>query len=105
MPAFERLHRDLAAEGLTVLGINAREGSEAVHAYAETLGLSFPLILDPTGAIATAYGVVALPTTFLIGRDGRAIARAIGPREWEGQEARGLIRTLLAERPAVPAGR
>jgi hypothetical protein len=38
--------------------------------------------------------------TGLIGRDGRAVARAIGPREWASAEARALIESLLME----PAG-
>jgi hypothetical protein len=47
------------------------------------------------------YGVIGLPTSFLIGRDGRAVARAIGPKEWTTTEARTLIESLLTE----PAGR
>jgi peroxiredoxin len=101
MPVFERLHREFSAPGLGVVGINAREGSAAVRTYAKELGLTFPLILDPKGTINAAYGVIGLPTTFLIGRDGRAVALAIGPREWSGKPARALIQALLAEPAAL----
>jgi len=94
---FERLHREFGAQGLSVIGINAREGAAAVRLYAKELGLTFPLILDPRGTINTAYGVIGLPTTFLIGRDGRPVALAVGPREWNGKPARALIQVLLAE--------
>ena len=97
MPLFERLHRDFVAQGLSVVGINAREGTAAIRGYAKELGLTFPLVLDPRGEINAAYGVIGLPTTFFIGRDGRAVALAVGPREWAGKEARALIKTLLAE--------
>jgi peroxiredoxin len=97
MPAFERLHREFAKQGLTVMGINAREGPAAVRAYSKELGLTFPLVLDGRGEINKAYGVIGLPTTFLIGRDGRAVALAIGPREWASAPARALIQALLAE--------
>lgn len=97
MPLFEQLHREFAAQGLSVVGINAREGTAAIRGYAKELGLTFPLVLDPRGEINAAYGVIGLPTTFLIGRDGRAVALAIGPREWGSEQARTLIRTLLAE--------
>lgn len=97
MPLFEQLHRDFAAQGLVVLGVNVREGSPAIQKYARELGLTFPLVLDPKGEVYASYGVIGLPTTFLIGRDGRAVALAIGPREWAGTEARALIKTLLAE--------
>ncbi|HXV83849.1 MAG TPA: TlpA family protein disulfide reductase, partial [Candidatus Binatia bacterium] len=68
-------------------------------------GLTFPLILDPSGKINSAYGVIGLPTTFLISRDGWAVALAIGPREWNGKPARALIQALLAERRAVKGSR
>ena len=103
MPVFEQLHRDFAAEGLRVLGINVREGGPVIRTYAKELGLTFPLLLDPKGEIQASYGVVGLPTTFLIGRDGRGVALAVGPREWSSPPARAIVQALLAE-PTVRKG-
>jgi peroxiredoxin len=97
MPALERLHREFSARGLAVVGINAREGTATIREYAKELGLTFPLIPDPKGTINAAYGVIGLPTTFLVGRDGRPVALAVGPREWSGKTARAIIEALLAE--------
>jgi len=104
MPVLERIHREFAPQGLAVVGINAREDREVVRRYAKDLGLTFPLVLDPDGKINAAYGVVGLPTTFLVGRDGRAIALAIGPREWASAPARAIIEALLAEPVPRPGG-
>jgi peroxiredoxin Q/BCP len=47
--------------------------------FAGSLGIDFPLLSDPTGAVAAAYGVrkplvnVASRWTFYIGRDGRIL--------------------------------
>ena len=101
MPMFEQLHREFARRGLTVLGINVREESELVRRYATELRLTFPLVLDPDGEIGTRYGVIGMPTSFLIGRDGRAVALAVGPREWTSLRARAIIEALLSE----PGGR
>ena len=101
MPLFERLHRDFAPQGLTVLGINVREETRAIERYAKKLGLTFPLVLDPKGEVTASYGVIGLPTTFLFGRDGRPVALAVGPRAWGSAPARALIQALLAE-PATP---
>ena len=51
------------------------------------------------------YGVLGLPTTFLIGRDGRAVAFAVGTRDWGGAPARALIEALLAEPARRPEAR
>ena len=103
MPVFEQLHREYAAAGLTVLGVNIKEDEQAVQRYGGKLGLSFPLILDLDGKITKAYGVIAVPSTYLIGRDGRPVALAVGSREWESPPARALIEALLAE-PAIRKG-
>ena len=81
MPGFERLHREFSARGLAVIGINVRETPATIREYAKELGLTFPLLLDDSGKINSSYGVIGLPTTFLIDRDGRAVALAVGPRE------------------------
>jgi cytochrome c biogenesis protein CcmG, thiol:disulfide interchange protein DsbE len=105
MPVLERLHRELGPQGLAIVGVNAREDSTAVQRYARELGLTFPLVLDPDGKIKTMYGVVGLPTTFIVARDGRAVGLAVGPREWAGAPARALFQALLAEPPPGPGAR
>ena len=101
MPVLERLHRELGRQGLAVVGVNAREARGTVSRYAGKLGLTFPLVLDPEGRIGAVHGAAGLPATFLFGRDGRAVAFAIGPRPWGGAAARELLDALLAE-PAAP---
>lgn len=105
MPALEELHRDYASRGLIVLGVNLREAPAHVRRYAGELGLTFPLVLDADGKINGLYGVVGLPVTFIVARDGRAVAFAIGPREWSSPSARALIQALLAEPSGRPAPR
>ncbi|HET7343808.1 MAG TPA: TlpA disulfide reductase family protein [Methylomirabilota bacterium] len=97
LPVLERLHQRFGARGLTVVGVNAREAPDAVRRYAVELGLSFPLLLDQPGTISAAYGVIGLPTTFLVGRDGRAVALAVGPRDWGSAAALALLQALIDE--------
>ena len=104
MADFEKLHRVYGAQGLTVLGVNIQEQPEVIRRFAARLGLTFPLVLDLDGRIAKAYGVIGLPSTFLVGRDGRPVALAIGEREWANEEGRAFIKVLLAA-PASPASR
>ena len=105
MPVLERVQREFSSRGLAIIGVNARENEEVVGRYAKELGLTFPLVFDPDGKINALYGVIGLPTTFVVSRDGRAIAFAIGPRQWESAPARALIEALLAEPAPGPATR
>jgi peroxiredoxin len=102
MPALEALHRRFGPRGLAVVGVNAREGLTVARDYARELGLTFPLVLDADGAVMVRYGVIGLPTTFLIGRDGRAVALAVGVREWASAAAVEIVETLLATTPGEP---
>jgi cytochrome c biogenesis protein CcmG/thiol:disulfide interchange protein DsbE len=99
MPVLEGLHRELVSRGLAIIGVNAREDKRTIGRYAEELGLTFPLVLDPGGKINALYGVFGLPATFIVGRDGHAVAFGVGPREWASAPARALLEALLAEPP------
>jgi hypothetical protein len=102
MPMFERLHRELAPRGLAMIGINVSEDVGAVRRYAAELGLTYPLVIDPGSRNKDLYGVIGIPTTFVVARDGRAVALGVGPRDWAGPIARALLEALLSE-PAPPA--
>jgi cytochrome c biogenesis protein CcmG, thiol:disulfide interchange protein DsbE len=97
MPVLQRLHEELGPRGLAVVGVNAREEVATLRRYATELRLTFPLVLDRDGTINHQYGVVGLPTTFLVGRDGRAVAFGVGARDWGSKPARALLEALLAE--------
>lgn len=62
-----------AERGLAVLAVNAGQDRATVAAFMQKLGVGYPAALDENSKIAKSYGVVGLPTTFLI--DGRGIVR------------------------------
>ena len=103
MPRLESLHLAYAARGLAIVGVNAREDARAIRRHAEELGLTFPLVLDLDGKINALYGVIGLPTTFVVGRDGRAVGFGVGPHGWGNAPAFALLGALLAE-PVSRAG-
>jgi peroxiredoxin len=103
MPRLERLRRASAARGLAIVGVNARQDASAFRRHAEELSLTFPLALDPDGRINALYGVIGLPTSFVVSRDGRAVAFGAGPHDWGSAPAHALLGALLAE-PVSRAG-
>jgi thiol-disulfide isomerase/thioredoxin len=98
LPALDALARDLGNRGLTVLAVNVDRGRRShVTGYAERLGLTVPVLLDRDGAVRRAYQVRALPTTYLIGRDGRISGRVLGERPWDDAAHRAALEALLGE--------
>ena len=74
-----------------------RGETEAVKKYVEEMKLTFPNLHDPTTGIGTIYSVRGVPTTYILGKDGKLIGAAIGPRPWDNEEVQLLVEQLLAE--------
>lgn len=102
LPALEALHRRFGPRGLAVIGVNTREGPRVARNYARARRVSFPLLLDSDGTATRRYGVIGLPTTFLVGRNGRAVALAVGARDWASAAAVEIVETLLAAPSGEP---
>ena len=75
--------------------IDFRESPEQVAAWVKAKGVTPPVLLDRDGAVASAYRVTATPTVVLLDRDGKLIARAIGPQSWTSGLARQLLDLLV----------
>ena len=64
--------------GLDVLAVNAGQDKATVEAFMKKLGVGYPAALDESSKIAKSYGVVGLPTTFLIDGKGMVRGKIIG---------------------------
>ena len=96
MPSMERLYRRHNERGFTILAISIdSDGTDRVAAFVKKLGLTFPIGLDPKLEVANRYTVRALPSSFLIDRQGHMVAFALGPRDWDGTAAQAVIEMLL----------
>jgi thiol-disulfide isomerase/thioredoxin len=77
MPLFERMSRALQGK-VVFLAVNDNEDLEAVSRFAQTNGISFPILLDPGGTITSRFYVQSYPTTFFIDAEGILRAQHIG---------------------------
>ena len=96
MPStIEKVHQDYKDAGLVVLAISIEEGRRKVTGWAPSKTLTMPLLLDPAGAASGAYRITATPTVFLVGRDGKLVAKALGTKPWTSAPGRALLQLLL----------
>jgi cytochrome c biogenesis protein CcmG/thiol:disulfide interchange protein DsbE len=92
----EQVHQEFNQKGLTVLAVNVQENRDRVAHWVEGKNVTSLVLLDADGAVARLYGVTGTPTVVLIGRQGELIGRAVGSREWTGEQGRGLFEALLS---------
>jgi peroxiredoxin len=96
MPAMERLYRRHQARGFVLLAVSVDTDAALVKPFLTQHKLTFPVALDANMELANAYGVRALPASFLIDREGNLAALALGPRAWDNNAAHALVERLLA---------
>lgn len=72
MPAMQNVYDKYKDEGFTVLAVNTTYQDNLGDAitFAQIRQLSFPLLLDRDGSVASLYEVRSLPTSFFIDRQG-----------------------------------
>ncbi len=97
MPALQSMARALAGERIAVLALSSDRGGAPVvrKFYAEHKIDALAVWLDPKGMAARAWGARGLPTTLVIDRVGREVARAEGAFEWGSAPALARLRALI----------
>jgi cytochrome c biogenesis protein CcmG, thiol:disulfide interchange protein DsbE len=93
MRSIEPVYQRYRDRGLRLLAVNVRQDAATAAAFVKPLGISYEVLLDGDGAVARAYGVSGLPTTFFLDRQGRLATRILGestPEVFE-QVVKGLL--------------
>ncbi len=102
-PVLSGWSKTYGAKGLQVVGLSTDDAglaSSAVTAW----GISYPVAVDPTQALAGAYGVKSFPTVFLIDKKGVIREAYTGFDAAQNTVIEGRIKALLAEpAPAAPS--
>lgn len=98
MPSLQTLHQTYQARGLLVLAVAMDAGGHAVVApFAQTHGLTMPILLDPQQMLAARLQVPGIPATYLLDKRGRIVGFETGARDWQAPAIRSLVEQLLAE--------
>ena len=92
-PTLERFWRRYRARGILFVGVDYNDVSSDALRFARKRGLTYPMVRDPSGAIATRYDVAAVPETFVIDRRGALVEHFVGSIA-SGDEKASFARTL-----------
>ncbi len=100
MPALENAYKQYKDSGVVVLGLNVtNQDSEGnVPRFVEQFELTFPILLDRDGSVSALYQLSALPTTYIVDREGMIRTVVVGGPMSEAF-FRSKIEALLQEVP------
>lgn len=104
MPELQELHDAYANQGFRVVGVSVddRSSRDQIRAFADDLGITFPLYHDTSWQIMDAYFLPGLPGSFLVDANGTIVRKWTGPFRPMAADVQADVRTLLA--PADDAG-
>ena len=99
MPTLDRLQDRLGGERFEVVALSIdRAGVGVVRSFFEETGVRWlRLFINETGRSVRELGAFGLPTTLLVGPQGKELARLVGPAEWDTPEMIAFLETVIAE--------
>lgn len=97
MPLLAELHQRYESLGFTMLGINVEEDSTEADRFLRSVPVSFPILYDRANSVSKLYDVIAMPSTILIGRDGRVRYIHHGYEPGYENDYQDQIRELIRE--------
>jgi cytochrome c biogenesis protein CcmG/thiol:disulfide interchange protein DsbE len=77
-PWLNDMHRKYADQGLVIIGVNLDAEPAAAMTFLEDFPPEFSIYYDETKDLAREFGVVAMPSSYLIGRDGEIRKKHFG---------------------------
>ncbi|MBI3583535.1 MAG: TlpA family protein disulfide reductase [Nitrospinae bacterium] len=97
MPSMERLYQKFKSrKNFVMLAVSIDKGGhELVKRFVAENKLTFTVLLDRDSEVATVYGVMGIPSTYLIDADGFIINRAVGARDWSSKDSLKFFEMLL----------
>jgi thiol-disulfide isomerase/thioredoxin len=94
-PWLDSMQRKYGNDGLVVIGINEDNAAEDAEAFLQVFPVSFRIVADRDGALAREFALVAMPSSYVIGRDGELAVRHLGFKTAKQDEYEAALRRLL----------
>lgn len=97
MPTLEALEQAYGGEDFAVVTVaTGPNAPPAVDRFFDEIGVSaLPKYMDPKAALGRSAGVLGLPVSVLLDRDGQEIARLTGTADWNSDSARAIVSALI----------
>jgi peroxiredoxin len=78
IPFLVQLYEEFKDQGLVVVGVGLDQGGAGtLKPFVDENGVTYPILVGDRD-VQGAYGVTGIPTTFVIGRDGRIVSKHVG---------------------------
>ena len=98
-PWLNNMRAKYADQGLVIIGVNLDASRGDATAFLDKYPADFLIHFDIDGSLAREYGVEAMPSSFVIGRDGQIMSRHLGFKVKRQDEYEAILVNALGEKP------
>lgn len=95
LPSMQRTYEAYRERNFEILGVNVGENWDTVAPFLEDFALGYPILLDTDSSAMAKWGIMGLPTTFILDRQGRITHRITGGRDWDDPAFRRDLEQIL----------
>ena len=95
LPWMQRLQQRFQSRGFEVVAVNLDATKSEAEKLLSRVAASYTVLFDPTGTVASKYDIPSMPTSLLIGRDGKVAAVHAGFEDGDGELIERQISNLL----------
>jgi thiol-disulfide isomerase/thioredoxin len=99
MPSMQVLYEKTRDVAFDIMAISVGEQKKTVTDFLAQNRYTYPIFLDVSGAQSAPFAGRGIPTTFILDKQGRAIAGLVGSRSYDGPEVISLFRELAEKLP------
>lgn len=95
IPSLNRLKTAMQGKPFQLISVNYAETPEEIRSFLDMVNVDFPVLIDPGGRVAGQWKVVAFPSTFVIGPDGKIHYGVNAGIHWDTEEVIRQLGQLL----------
>ena len=95
IPSLNRLQKKMADQPFQLISINYAEDKATIHEFLKKFDVDYPVLMDYNGEVARQWQVIAYPSTFVIGPDGKIKYGVNAAIEWDTPELIEKMKALL----------
>ncbi len=96
-PWMNRMQAEYADDGLVVIGVNLDRNRADAQRFLADVPAEFEIHFDTDATLAQEFGVEAMPSSYVIGRDGEIVARHLGFKVMRQDEYEAILVSALGD--------
>ena len=94
-PWMHAIKQSYADQGFEIVAVNLDKDRKLADEFLKEMDVNFKVAFDESGASASEYKLRGMPSSYLIGRDGKVYASHVGFREKDKAQLEQAILNLL----------